>query len=343
MLKNKNYEPQIAACENSPRHENMRHEELMKPNRGTMEQKSERGCACIMRTGIIIASLAIILLSSVHAYQRAYLEIQQPMRIRTSGVTDVLREGKTKEPRGDDLKLISEISEQTVSKSSLSSVVSTFSNLSQAQPSNTSTPNPASESLPLQATSTYTARDGMNESSHVGHRRKPWHRSVPDAQEFQRLVSLPVTNHTERMDNLNKALEACYNCKPDLRTVAKIADRRLLVDKYFPVLSSSRVRAVLFVGLLDTYAAQAEHYFRAKNPDVVFVTLERMKDAAIWGAYYYGKELSYNIVDIVENVNNHAHPLFDVVFMHGVIGWGLDGVQAVNNTAVALHRCVDCG
>jgi hypothetical protein len=154
-------------------------------------------------------------------------------------------------------------------------------------------------------------------------------------------MSEPVHNDSGLMNKLHRALQVCYTCKHiqgNKGRTANIPDRVLLMDKYLPALSSPKVTAVLYVGLRNTFAAAAEHYFRAKNPDVVFVTIEPDASLSVWGAYYFGKDLSIHIADILENVNNHTHPKFDVVMMHGVIGWGLNGVRSVAETAVTLYR-----
>jgi hypothetical protein len=174
-------------------------------------------------------------------------------------------------------------------------------------------------------------------------KRKPWHKIPPDPEEFRKIMSQPTHNESELMDHMHQALEYCYNCKymtGKSRKIAQVPDRVLLLDKYLPALSSPKVTAVLFVGLRNTFAAAAEHYFRAKNPDLVFVTIEPDASLSVWGAYYYGKDLSFHIPDIAENINNYPHPKFDVVMFHGVLGWGLNGVSGVSKTAIELHRCV---
>jgi hypothetical protein len=177
-------------------------------------------------------------------------------------------------------------------------------------------------------------------------RFKQTHNLNLDAEEYKRIMLLPSPTIAARVENVHKALEACYSCKPidqhDLDH-ANIPDRLLYSEKYLPFLSTPLVKAVLNVGIRNIYDLQAEHIFRAKNPDVVYVTIEPHSEGNIFGASYYGPERSIHYQDYVENINNHPHPPFDVVLMHGVIGWGIDGKQGLQKLAVSLHKAMSDG
>jgi hypothetical protein len=175
---------------------------------------------------------------------------------------------------------------------------------------------------------------------------KQTHNLNLDTAEFRRIMLLPTRDEAHRVETAHKALEACYSCKPIAqhdRDHANIPDRLLLSDKYLPFLSTPLVKAVLNVAPRNIYDIQAEHFFRAKNPDVVYITIEPLAEGRMYGGGFYGHERSRHHQDYVENINKYPHPPFDVVVIHGVIGWGIDGEKGMKKLAVAMHKAMADG
>ncbi len=100
-------------------------------------------------------------------------------------------------------------------------------------------------------------------------------------------------------------------------------DRYLLENVIFPALHSRvDVRSILFVGC-DTYTAHYPSMFA----DRAFITIDIDPAKAKYGA-------PRHIVDSAANVEAHFSPgTLDAVICNGVIGWGLDRPDEIDQAA----------
>ena len=103
-------------------------------------------------------------------------------------------------------------------------------------------------------------------------------------------------------------------------------DRYLLEQIIFPVLlSRAEVHDILFVGC-ERYTATYPRVFAERH----FVTIDSDPTKARYGA-------AHHVIDTVANLRQHLAPgSLDAVILNGVIGWGLDRPEEINQ---AVHQC----
>ena len=106
-------------------------------------------------------------------------------------------------------------------------------------------------------------------------------------------------------------------------------DRRFLVSRIFRYFSESRkIRRILFVGV-RRYTKKYESKF---SPDQKFVTIDYDEAIKKFGAHRH-------IVDDVRQCGRHVStPIekFDLIFLNGIIGYGLNDSESVNDGLAAL-------
>ena len=106
-------------------------------------------------------------------------------------------------------------------------------------------------------------------------------------------------------------------------------DRFLLEHVIFPeLLSRAEVHDVLFVGC-ETYTATYPSVFADRH----FVTIDVDPAKARYGA-------AQHITDTVAKLGQHLAPAsLDAVILNGVIGWGLDRPEEIDQ---AVQQCFSC-
>jgi SAM-dependent methyltransferase len=110
-------------------------------------------------------------------------------------------------------------------------------------------------------------------------------------------------------------------------------DRSILECVIIPFYQLSQThQAILFVGT-DWYTHGYTRMFSRKN----YTTIDANPEQARYGA-------EQHIVDDVGNIEQYMQPgSLDVVFLNGIIGWGLNALDEADRAFAACHRCLRKG
>ena len=110
-------------------------------------------------------------------------------------------------------------------------------------------------------------------------------------------------------------------------------DRRILECVIIPFYQLSPThQAIVFVGT-DWYTHGYTRMFSRKN----YTTIDPNPEQARYGA-------EQHIIDDVGNIERYMQPgELDVVFLNGVIGWGLNAQDEAETAFAACHRCLRKG
>ena len=104
-----------------------------------------------------------------------------------------------------------------------------------------------------------------------------------------------------------------------------------MCDHTFYQLSQAH-QAIVFVGT-DWYTHGYTRMFSLKD----YTTIDANPEKARYGA-------KQHIVDDVGNIEQYMQPgSLDVVFLNGIIGWGLNALDEAERAFAACHRCLRKG
>jgi hypothetical protein len=113
----------------------------------------------------------------------------------------------------------------------------------------------------------------------------------------------------------------------------RLPDRRYMESSILPAISSGKPARVLFVGA-ERYTAHYAKWFR----DSEYWTLDVRPEVEIYGAK--GRHITASVIE----ADKHFMPgYFDVVFLNGVFGWGVDSIEDQNATLRALRSVMKDG
>jgi hypothetical protein len=114
------------------------------------------------------------------------------------------------------------------------------------------------------------------------------------------------------------------------RRLGAWSDRRYLLEVLFPALTSGDNLKVLFVGC----RRYTKDYGRTvRNASVDYWTVDIDPAAARWG------QPSHHLICDISKIDGLvAWHSFDVVFLNGVFGFGVDDPDTMNRTLAALHK-----
>lgn len=141
-----------------------------------------------------------------------------------------------------------------------------------------------------------------------------------------------------RAVGLKRSISECAKFLPILRNfkiyvqerrLPSWPDRKCLVQEIFPALTSRANLKVLFVGC-RRYTKDYGRFI--KDASVRYWTIDVDPEAARWGATSH--HLICDIQEIQDLVAAHS---FDVVFLNGVFGFGVDDPDSMERTLAAIH------